>query len=109
MGKTAWDIDQILLFGREGDAGPLAESGRADANVDRNIQGFAFDDATELGLGVQQLIVKAAKSSAGGGGVIVLKKDVFDAEVYEFGVVVSFEERAARVAMDHGAQLIDTW
>jgi hypothetical protein len=58
---------------------------------------------------VKQLIVKAAKGSAGGGGVIVLKKSVFDAEVYEFGVVVSFEERAARVAMDYGAQLIDTW
>jgi hypothetical protein len=58
---------------------------------------------------VQQSIVKAVKSFLGGDGVVVLEEGVLDAEVCEFGVVVSFKERAPRVAMDYRSQLIDTW
>ena len=53
--------------------------------------------------------MEAAKRFAGRDGVIVLKEGVGDAEVCEFGEVVSFEERAAGVAMDYRSQLIDTW
>jgi len=94
------DIDLILLFGGEADAGPFAEMGRADANVGDYVESFAFDDATELGLRVVELIVKAAKSSAGRNRVIVLQEDVFDAPISEFRVVIRFEAGAARVAMD---------
>jgi hypothetical protein len=52
-GRNPPGVNLILLVGGEEDAGPLAKTGRADANVDSNIQGFAFNDAAELGLGVQ--------------------------------------------------------
>ena len=109
VSKSGRDVDLILLLGAEADAGPLAKMRRAYADVDSHIQSFAFDDTAELGLRVQQLIVKAAKSSLGGDGVVVLEEGVLDAEACEFGVVVSFKERAARVAMDYRSQLIDTW
>ena len=53
---------------------------RGHADVDGDIQSFALDNATELGLGVSQLIVKAAERSAGGDGVIILKEGVLDTE-----------------------------
>jgi hypothetical protein len=68
---------------------------RADTDVQCNVQGFAFDDATEFGLCVLQLIMKAAKRSSRRVRVIVLEEGVFDAEVEEFGVMVRLEERAA--------------
>jgi hypothetical protein len=75
--------------------------GRAYANIDHYIQSFALDDTTELGLRMVELIVKAAKRSAGRDGVIVLREGVSDAEVCELCVMVGFEERTARVAMDY--------
>jgi hypothetical protein len=96
------DIDLILLLGAEMDARPLAEMRRADTDVGDNVQGFALYYATELGLRVLELIMKAAKRTAGRDGVIVLKEGLFDAEVYELCVMVGFEERTARVAMDYG-------
>src|SRR6266481_712567 len=107
MSKTDGDVDLILILGGEADARPVAKVRRAEADVDGDIQSFAFNHATELGLGMLQLVVKAAKRSAGGDGVVVLKEGVFDAEVCELSVVVGLEESAARVAMDYGTQLID--
>jgi hypothetical protein len=109
MGKSGWDVDQILLPGGEADTGPLAKMRRAHADVDSDIQSFALDNATELGLRMAQLVVEAAKRSAGGRGVIVLKESVVDTEVCEFDLVVGLEEGAACVAIDYRTQLIDTW
>src|ERR1700756_5696025 len=103
MSKTGRDVDLILFLRGEADAGPFARVRRADPDVNGDVQRFAFDNATELGLRVRQLIVKAAKSSPGRNGVVVLKESVFDAEVCEFCVMVSFKECAARVPMDYGA------
>jgi hypothetical protein len=107
--KSDRDVDLILRLGTEVDAGPVAEMWRTEPDVDDYVQSFALDDTTELGLGVLELIVKAAKSSAGGDGVIVLKEGVVDAEGGELGLVVGFEEGAACVAIDYGTQFIDTW
>jgi hypothetical protein len=60
-------------------------------------------------LGVLQLVVEAAERPARGDGVIVLEEGVVDAEVCEFGLMVGFEERTARVPIDYGTQFIDTW
>jgi hypothetical protein len=98
--KSNWNIDLILLFGGEEDAGPFAEMWRANSNVGDYVQSFALDYATEFGLWVVELIVKAAKSAPGGDGVIVLQEGVFNADVGEFRVVVGFKESAARIAMD---------
>jgi hypothetical protein len=103
------DVDLILRLGTEVDAGPVAEMWRTQPDVDDYVQSFALDDTTELGLGVLELIVKAAKSSAGGNGMIVLQEGVFDPQICELGVVVRFEERTAGVAMDQGVQLINAW
>jgi hypothetical protein len=103
------DIDLILLFGGQENAGPFAEVGRTDSDVGDYIQSFTLDDTTELGLRVAELIVKAAKRTAGRNGVIVLREGVFDAQVSEFSMVVRFEERAARIAMDQRTQFIDAW
>ena len=97
------NVDLILLSCGEADAGPFAEMRRTEANVGDYVQSFALDDATELSLRVMELIVEAAKRTAGRDGVIVLKEDLFDAEVYKLCVMVGFEERTARVAMDYGA------
>jgi hypothetical protein len=82
---------------------------RADANVDSDVQSFALDHTTELSLRVLQLVMKAAKRPAGRNGVIVLKEGVFDSEVREFGLMVGFEEGAARVAINYRTQFIDIW
>jgi hypothetical protein len=83
------------------DASPFAEVGRTDSNVGDYIQSFALNDTTNFGLGMAELIVKAAKRTARRDGVIVLKEGLFDAEVCELCVMVGFEERTARVAMDY--------
>jgi hypothetical protein len=82
---------------------------RAHTDVDGDIQSFALDNATQLGLRLPELVVEAAERSAGGDGVIVLLEGVADTEGGELGLVIGFEERAARVAIDYGAQFIDTW
>jgi len=64
VSKTCRDIHLVLFLRGEADARPFAKMWRADANVHRDVQSFAFDDATELGLGMLQLIVKAAEGSA---------------------------------------------
>src|SRR5246127_2757619 len=70
MSKTGRDVDLIFFLRGEADAGVR----RADPGVNGDVQRFAFDNATELGLRVRQLIVKAAKSSPGRNGVVVLKE-----------------------------------
>src|SRR5258706_5023044 len=98
-----------MVRGGEADTGPLAEVRGAGTDVDRDIQSFALDNATELGLRVAQLVVEAAKGSEGGNGVIVLKESVVDAEGGESGLVVGFEEGAACVSIHYGAQFVHTW
>lgn len=72
-----------------------------------DVQSFALDETTELGLGMQQLVVKAAKDSARGERGVVLGEGVVDTEGGESRLVAGFEERAARVAMDYRAELIN--
>jgi hypothetical protein len=107
VSKSGWDIDLILLLGAEADTGPLAKMRRTYADIDGDIQSFAFDDTAELRLRVLQLIMKAAKRPAGGDGVIVLEEGVCDAEICKSGTVIGFEKRAAPVSMNYWPQLVD--
>jgi hypothetical protein len=73
---------------------------RTCADIDGDIQSFAFDNATDFSLRALQLIVKAAERSARRDGVVVLDEDVLNTEVCKSGAVVGFDKRAAGVAMD---------
>src|ERR1700730_2001187 len=108
MRKSGRDIDLILLHRREENAGPLAKVRRPNADVNGDVQHFAFDDATELCLRMLQLIVKPAKRPLNGTGVVVLIERIFDTECSEFCSMVSFSEKTTRVAVNYGPQLIDT-
>jgi len=109
VSKTGGDVDLIVGRGGQADAGPFAKMRRPEANVHGNVQNFAIDHPTELGLRVEKLIVKAAERSLGRSGVVILKEAIPDSEIREFRVVVRFEERAARISMDYRAQLTNTW
>ena len=108
MRKARWNINLILLFGGEMHAGPLPKARRTDADVHGDVEGFTFDDATELRLRMSQLIMQTAKSSLVRNGVVVLNEEVFDTEVGELGLMIGLAKRTARVAMDYLAQLINT-
>ncbi len=54
----------LRLVGGKYDARPLAESWRADADIDGYVENFALDHAAEFRLRMRKLIVQSAESAA---------------------------------------------
>ena len=59
--KPARDVHLLEALGREHDAHPAAERGRAAAHVDGDVEDLAFDRANQFRLRVASLQMKAAK------------------------------------------------
>ena len=73
MGKTHRHPELLVVLGAEFSGHPLAEGGRAAAQIHRHIQDRAEHAAHELALGMgRELVVQAAQHTAAGAGVVVL-------------------------------------
>ena len=72
MGEAGGDVELVVVLAREHGAHPVAEGGRARADVDRHVEDLAEDGADQLPLRVAELGVEAAQGAADGEGVVVL-------------------------------------
>ena len=76
MGKSAGNINLIMLFRGEKHAGPFSKMRGADSNIHGDVESFALDDAAQLRLRMVQLIMKPAQSASCGARMIILDEDV---------------------------------
>ena len=102
MCKPGWNINLILFLCGKSNAGPLSELRRTDPDVDCNVQSFSFHHPAQLRLWMSQLVMESAQRSPGGTGMIVLNEAIYDANLSEFCLVVSFQEKTAFVAKHSG-------
>jgi hypothetical protein len=102
MCKPGWNIDLILFLCGESNTGPLSELRRTDPDVDCNVQSFPFHHPAQLRLWMSQLVMESAQRSAGGTRMIILNEAIYDANLRESCLVVSFQEKTAIVAKHPG-------
>ena len=99
------NINLILLFLGKKHACPFSEVRRANSYINGNVQRFAFRDTADFRLWVTELVVKTAQGSIARMRMVVLNEGIRDAEVGELRLMESFDEEAARVAMNNRPQL----
>ncbi len=88
----------MFVLAGEFEGFPLSEGGRTAAEVKRDIENLAGDDADELSLGLANLIMQAADDIFFGIGMIVLHERLWNAEFGKRALVVAFQKEAAVVA-----------
>src|SRR5207244_8990333 len=81
---------------------PLAERGRAAAQVHDHVEDRAARTADELGHAAPDLEVHAADDPVARAGVVVLDELLQDPELGVYSAAVALVEEAALVAMDDG-------
>ncbi len=109
MGEAGRDQHLVLAVGAEHRGHVPAEGGRALAQVHRDVEDRALDDAHQLVLGEgRDLEVEAAHGPARSRiGVVVLHELERDAGVGEGAPVVGLGEEAAPVLVPHRAHDLD--
>src|SRR5579863_7308537 len=107
MRESPRNKDLILPLGGKQHARPFPEVRGADSYVHGNIQRFSFHHAAKLGLGMPQLVMKAAQRALHGTRVVVLDKKISDPQVRILLLVVRLQEEAPRVADDFWLEFPD--
>ena len=74
-----------------------------------DIEGFAFQDAAQLGLRMLQLIMKTAQRPFPGTRVVILNEAIVDAQLGEPRAMVGLYEKSASIPQDLRTQLPDAW
>ena len=98
VGKSGWHPQLVLVVFTQELTHPLAEGGRALAQVDGDIEDFAARDPHQFALGLAQLVVQATQDAVGGFAVVVLHELVVSAVLLKLGLAEGFHEEATFVA-----------
>lgn len=96
--ETSWNVDLMLIFRRQDNAGPFPECRGAATYVDGNIKNFPAHYPAQFRLGMAQLVVETTQRITPRTGMIVLNKDVANADFREFGRVIGLEKKAPMIA-----------
>src|SRR5581483_10464535 len=91
------NVELPVILIAQFDAMPLAESGRAAAEIDCDIEDRSASHPNQLSLWMLPLIVQSAQCSAGRTGHVVLHPMRRQAAVVEPLLLIGFEEKAARI------------
>ncbi len=97
MGEAGWHVALSEIVRGERDADPPAESRRAAADIHRDVEHLALDDADQFALCVPDLQMEAAKRAGHRSRVVVLHERALDAVLAVAVDVIGLEEEPAPV------------
>lgn len=104
MSESGWHPYHERLIGGQTRPDPLTERLGVTPEIDSNIENFPGDDAHELTLGILDLVMQAAQYAALRTRLVILDEIDVDAELCQHALVVTFQKKPARVAVDFRLQ-----
>ena len=108
VGKTLGDPHLFFIFCAEDVAHPLAEGGRAFADVHGHVKYLACHNAHQFPLGLLDLVVQATQYVFGGARVVVLYEIYFSTDgSFKLSLIEALEEEASVVTEDFGFEQDD--